>query len=898
MAQLKSSPARRSSQKANRSVSIGGDVVNSQVVVGDNNNIYVTQLNQRPNIMRLPAPILVGRPREAVDILDREVERNAVQTALDAKSPVEIYSPEGFGKTTLVSYLSSQMQLADGAVFLSLRAKSLDDIYFELFTAFYESDQVYKPSQVEYLRYFADLHALILLDDIGLRREEVQTLLSALPGCVFIFSSTERHLWDKGDVIHLGGLPLEIAVDLFKKRLGHVLSDAEESLAGKICAALQNNPLHIIQAAAAVRDDGESIAQLAQELQVPSAEKVLYDQILSALPDSKKQALALLTVMGGAPLPEEHMAKMLDSQNFSQLITGLLQQGLALAHSPRYSLADGLRNYLIATWDLSEWKNTTLQYFVNWTAGPVSQDQVLDASDALFAVLGNAAASGRWRELLQIGKAIESAFLFSGQWGAWTRLLNLLLQASRALGDRFNEAWVLHQLGSRALCMRDLTLAKDLLSQALNIRRAIGDRVGMSATQHNLGQLTTGGLPPNKPPSSTGGATSSGRWLFPFLGVIVLAGILFAGSVFLLFIVNLPASTSAPVSNAIDISTPTPTPAFPLNVLITPSGTETVTPTSTPLMPILDIQVRYPAPQSSETIMVYQDPQQDYFEIPVLITISDSSDAGIADGLDIAMQYETNDGTHPADFQPEGQGAYGYSVHEPSIYRGSDILLGAKVKIPKIYAGTFVKINVDVNRCQEKIECKIAGASVQLPKVMFDFVDNAPTAAWWGGVWFDSQKNELQQNQIIFNGNLYDNGGYVSLENAVALEDGSQPFYLFTHPKWQSYGTTTGYFDLSQVVLRPGDRFVARVGFRNGAQASDGVGFSVGCLMAGEHGLPHFLLQDAPKNYNKTLEEMLYSFSDKDVNSICSSTYYLQVNAGQASNTDWSVWVSAFIERP
>ena len=473
-------------------VIIGGDVKNSQIVIGDHNNVYVSQPNQPPKVERIPSPVFLGRPRRPVDLLDREQERDIAQKALPSGSPAEFYAEEGFGKTTLLSYLASQLQLPDGTLYLSVSGKPLDDLLQELFTAFYQSDQVYKPSQVEYLRRFAGIRALIVLDDLTLTREETQTLLNDLPACVFLLSSSEQHLWGQGEHVRLGGLPPGMAVDLFQQELGRSLSDAERSAVQKVCEALQDNPLHILQAAGAVRDEGKSISDLAGALGAQPAEKTLYDQLTSALPDPKKRVLALLATLNGAALPAEHLAKVLKVQNFPELLESLLKQNLVQAHSPRYSLTNDFAVYLRQTWDISEWKDALLKYFMDWTAGSVSRDRILDSADALFEVLGNAAAEEHWQEVLKIGRAIEPAFILSGQWGMWARLLNLLAQAGQILGDRFTQAWVLHQLGSRALCLGNSSGAKELLSRALDIRKAIGDRAGLTATQHNLQQLQGG----------------------------------------------------------------------------------------------------------------------------------------------------------------------------------------------------------------------------------------------------------------------------------------------------------------------------------------------------------------------------------------------------------------------
>lgn len=583
-----------------------GDVKNSQVVIGDNNNVVLYQANQPPKVVPIPSPVVVGRPHRSIDLLDREQERNTVQNALTSGSPVEFYAEEGFGKTTLISHISSQLQLPDGMVYLSGRGKPLEDLLQELFTAFYRSDQVYKPSQVEYLRRFEKINALIVLDDITLTREELQTLLNDLPACVFILSCPERNLWDQGESIHLAGLPSDAAVDLFEKKMGRSLTEAERSSAEKICGTLLYNPLHIIQCAAAVQDGGKSIDEMAGELQAHPSEKALHDRLLTLLPESKKRVMALLSTIHGAPLPVEHIAKMANVENLPQLLASMLQQNLIQAHSPRYSLVDDLGSYLREAWDLTEWKDVLLRYFVDWTSRPQPQELILDSADALFAVLGIAAGEERWQDLLRIGRAIEPAFIMSGQWGAWLRLLNLLKQAGQILGDRSTQAWVYHQLGSRALSLGNSTEASDMLGKALEIRNAIGDRSGAAATRQNL-QYLKGGPAAQTPPGSKSGLSSGGKWILGLLGgAVILTGLiitaLFASALLTPVPTPTPTASSTPTLTSTLTSTATLTPTITPSATPTPttSITPTITPNDTPPAPVI---VFNPSYQDNDFVM-------------------------------------------------------------------------------------------------------------------------------------------------------------------------------------------------------------------------------------------------------------------------------------------------------
>src|SRR6266508_3134906 len=581
-----STAPRRSGGKSSRIIRTG-NITNSIVVIGDNNrvslnnegNAIIDRLtqNERAKIRRRSSPVIVGRPSHAINLLDREVEKNTVQSAHQPGDCVEFYSSEGFGKTTLVRYLSAQLQMPDGMVVID-RGKPLEDTLQELFEAFYHSNQIYKPTQVEYKRRFENLQALILLDNFSLTREDTQVLLDTLPNCVFVLAANERHLWGRGNVVQLAGLPLNEAMALLQQQIGHELTRGELAVAQSICNTLQGHPLQIIQIAALVHDEGKSLREAARQIAGADPQERVLDGALANLADDEKGALALLATFKKAPLPVEHMSEILQNAKPGALLRKLLNRGLVKAHSPSYSLTGNLASYLSRNWDLAPWNESTLRHFTNWSARSNSTEQVLDSAQAVMATVENAVAMNRWQEVLQIGLAIEPNFVTGLRWGLWEQLLRLLLQAGQILSDRFIEAWALHQLGSRALCLGNFQRARDLLSRALEIRRAIRDRSGAAATQHNL-RLIPGGTPPHTPrgPSFKG-------WIIP---LALVAATVTA-------IVSALGSGQLKPPSGFYTPTPTPTPTATPSRTVTPSQTpsRTATPSHTPsvtLSPIIPL---------------------------------------------------------------------------------------------------------------------------------------------------------------------------------------------------------------------------------------------------------------------------------------------------------------------
>jgi hypothetical protein len=98
----------------------------------------------------------------------------------------------------------------------------------------------------------------------------------------------------------------------------------------------------------------------------------------------------------------------------------------------------------------------------------------------------HAADARRSGEVLQLGRLLEESLVVSARWGAWAVAVESCLDAARAIGDRSAEAWAMHELGSRALCLGDSGTARALLSQAVKVRESLDDTTAVAASRRNL----------------------------------------------------------------------------------------------------------------------------------------------------------------------------------------------------------------------------------------------------------------------------------------------------------------------------------------------------------------------------------------------------------------------------
>jgi len=205
--------------------------------------------------------------------------------------------------------------------------------------------------------------------------------------------------------------------------------------------------------------------------------------------DEKQRRLLLaLTALPGVPLELPHLASIAEITDAEPSMLALVRRGLVVRSRSRHQLASGVADRLRRTDDLNPWVNRAITYFTEWAARyRRSPNLLFEQSEALLRAQECAADARRWGEVLRLGQLVEGALITGGRWGAWAVALNRCLAAAKASGDRAAEAWVLHQLGSRAVCLDEPGFARDALGQAVKLREALPDEPAAKASQRNLG---------------------------------------------------------------------------------------------------------------------------------------------------------------------------------------------------------------------------------------------------------------------------------------------------------------------------------------------------------------------------------------------------------------------------
>ena len=430
-------------------------------------------------------PILI-RPRLVRGLLDRRTEVAAALSALDAGMLIEVSGPPGIGKTAFLRHLAHHPRasaFADGILYLSAHDDLPVDLLQRIFGAFYESDTPSQPTAADMRRALQDKHALILLDDVNASQDELDLALDSAPRCAFVVATRERRLWGELRSVALTGLPADAAVELLEREVARSFDPAERSAAERACEALGGNPLRIQQAAALIRERELPVEAWAAHV----TQESLVSELMTSADDKQRRILLALSALPGVPLEIQHVSGLAELADVEALAMPLVRRGLVLASQSRYRLADGVADRLRRADDLKPWVNRAVTYFTAWAERHRrTDDALLEASEALVRAQGHAVEMKRWGEALRIGRLLESTLVLHGRWDAWEIVIERCLAAAKSTGDRVAEAWALHELGTRAVCLADARLAGRLLGQAATLRDQLGEPGAAALSRQNL----------------------------------------------------------------------------------------------------------------------------------------------------------------------------------------------------------------------------------------------------------------------------------------------------------------------------------------------------------------------------------------------------------------------------
>lgn len=561
------------------------------IVVGDNNTVVI---NQAAGAVVLPAqPVLTRRrsdegglaPRAFPDIVDRADESAKLQTALAAVPPVpgDVVGPPGIGKTALLRHVcgssESQAPFRDGAIYVDAKGQSADDLLQQLFEVFFESDRPFKPDRTQVRRLLARVSALVVLDGFTGDSTELERLLNLAATQTFVVSSARPALLGQGCSFELPGLTSDDAVTLIGREMGKAPEGREVMAARVIAAAFDGNPLDLLVVSAHARTYGTPLSQLAEGVRgAESPDAWLQQLVTSKLSERDRRALAAFASVDCAPLDASEV-QAISGEPAQTVLDSLVDRRLVTFDGKRYRVGAGIVAGIVMALLAMLPAEAAAQAFLHATGMPESQTLVAH-SDAVIGAMKQAALAGKHAEVIALARHGGDAVALGGQWDRWQVMLQHALTSSRASHQPANEAWALHQLGSRALAGGEFATAQTFLDAALKLRTDLGDPASISVTEANLTRLRQLIIAPPPQPSKAPVAARRGARSKVLLGLVLAAATASLGtwvaakSGFLTKIEHAPrvasatrapqrtpAPTARPTAPAAASRTPRPTPA-------------------------------------------------------------------------------------------------------------------------------------------------------------------------------------------------------------------------------------------------------------------------------------------------------------------------------------------------
>ncbi|HEX2274341.1 MAG TPA: hypothetical protein VHG90_10765, partial [Acidimicrobiales bacterium] len=529
-ATLEGSVDARISGQVSGQIAVGNNIVQYHVEHGGVVNVAAPEERPEPRPRPTPLPAHLGgrRPRKLVG---RERELAETRAALEEGVPLQLHGPPGVGKTSLLKTLAHLPDdPPDGVLYHMAHGEDAEDVLQFLFETFYDTPGKFKATEADLRHGLGGVQARIMVDDLGVSRDELETLLDFLPAATFAVASPARSLWGDGKSVALAGLSTDAALALLEHELGRTLEGDERDAGLAVVTALDGRALGILEVAAHLAETNQDLRSLAEELR-PGGAEVLQQKLVDSLDADQRAVLEVLTALGGASLPAAELAEITGVSNAGAVVESLIAKGLLQAHSPRYSVTDGPAVARFLRPD--RWDRPLLDYFCGWAErNGRTPEKVLDNSAAVLAVLDRAARTQAAADLLRLTRAVEQPFALNGRWGAWRRTLGHELTAARRAGDRASEGWALHQLGTRALCLAQEHEARSRLTEALRIRESLGDTDGAAVSRHNL-DLLRGGGGPTRPAGMAVSAAPvvGGLSLLALLAIVVASALVLGGLV-------------------------------------------------------------------------------------------------------------------------------------------------------------------------------------------------------------------------------------------------------------------------------------------------------------------------------------------------------------------------------
>ena len=596
-------------------IQVGGNV-EGNIVVGNHN--FVVNTNHGTIVYQQAAPQVRLRqfspkpPRPPRGFVDRTEELAKLERWIAAHEIVLLYAPDGMGKTSLLKQAANSaaaIAMPNGVILfetvdLDGQALGPTDILQRLFDALFESDPPLKVDSASARTYLSNTGPLILFDEVPLPASLVRVLPDFFPQGAIIMS-TDLPLSGEYQRLPVGTLPRQEAMSLLANRAGIQIGDDTRETLDLLCAWLGDVSLAVTVCANVMRELNirpevtlREFQELSASLPEPgTALEWTFTFAFRKLRPPEQKILSTAALTPGISMTPEWLDTALGGEPSAPFIERLKALGLLFENSPRLRLPPGFVASAREASVLEE--QVVLSGLADYLLGNAEKnlqdwDFFRDELGNLMGILSWALRTGNWGMVTRLARALDPYLSLHGLWDAWREALDSVLSAAGQSGDQAIEAWALHQLGTRELGLGAREQALEFLRQALEIRRALGDTVGMAYTQHNINFLIPPPSGPGedepkprspRPPQKVPVAGSNSLLLFGALAAVAAIGFVALLGLAVLFGPRFFAPAPPTVTPfLLPTEVPTDTP-FPATLTPTPL-TETPIPTDTEPAPL------------------------------------------------------------------------------------------------------------------------------------------------------------------------------------------------------------------------------------------------------------------------------------------------------------------------
>jgi hypothetical protein len=441
-------------------------------------------------------------PPAARPFVGRDAERRDATDRLGDGEPVEISGAEGLGKTWLLRTVAGDVgALPDGVLNIDASYRDFAEVRSRIYESIYWPRAGMVAAQGVMDVQLRPRRLLVVIDDVALEQDAAR-LRRLMPDSVLLLASEIARLDDEDSRVVLAGLDAGDAIAIVEHALRRALTTEEREAATAFAVAVRGHPMSLKRAAGALRRGGDAV-DLGRFARAADPRQRLDHAQWEALEDDERKILALLRLLGPAPLAFEHIGAIARVADVPATTDALQALGLAQTHSPRASATFPVFAHATERED-AELVDAGLAYFGPWLDERRAADPgaLADASSVLKLLEGGA-ARGRWLDVLLAARGLERVVALGSRWGAWESALDYVERAGIALGDDEVLGWVAHERGVRAVLLGQPD-ADGFLRRACEIRRRLPDNTALMLSERTLRRLVEVERPAEPSPAKYG----------------------------------------------------------------------------------------------------------------------------------------------------------------------------------------------------------------------------------------------------------------------------------------------------------------------------------------------------------------------------------------------------------